>query len=106
MIEYENIDKDILDFLRVIYFGDITDPVKAASDRAYRDFNRTLCFNNMLQEKECDELRNDLRCEVTNIFKGEIPGIVGAGVKDPNDYDEWHDGICEKICKTYQDANR
>lgn len=36
------VDKDILDFLKAIYFGDFTDPLKVASSRAYRDMNRTI----------------------------------------------------------------
>lgn len=41
------VDKDILDFLKAIYFGDFTDPLKVASSRAYRDMNRTIRFNGL-----------------------------------------------------------
>ena len=40
------VDKDVLDFLKIIYFGTISDPFEAAAFRAYRDFNRTLRFGN------------------------------------------------------------
>ena len=40
-------DKAILDFLKAIYFGDFSDPLKAASSRAYRDMNRTIRFNGL-----------------------------------------------------------
>lgn len=98
-IEYVSIDKDILDFLKVIYFGAITDPMEAASDRAYRDFNRTIRFNNMPQER-----RDFLRHTVTALFQKEIPALVDAGVPDQNAYDAWHHKICEQIRTTYRNA--
>lgn len=41
------VDKDIPDFLKVIYFGDFTNPLKVANSRAYRDMNRTIRFNGL-----------------------------------------------------------
>lgn len=43
----ENVDSDILNFLRVIYFGSYTNPYKAASSRAYLDMNRTIRFKGL-----------------------------------------------------------
>lgn len=36
-ITYTTVDTDALDFLKVIYFGAITNPYEAASKRAYLD---------------------------------------------------------------------
>lgn len=79
-IEYVSIDKDILDFLKVIYFGAITDPMEAASDRAYRDFNRTIRFNNMPQER-----RDFLRHTVTHFSKKKYLhlSMLGCQTKMP-----------------------
>ena len=37
-----SVDEDILDFLKYVYFGDFSNPIEAASGRAYLDMNRTL----------------------------------------------------------------
>lgn len=58
------VDKDILDFLKAIYFGDFTDPLKVASSRAYRDMNRTIRFNGLQ-----DATRLALREKVNGVFE-------------------------------------
>lgn len=58
------VDKDILDFLKAIYFGDFTDPLKVASSRAYRDMNRTIRFNGLP-----DATRLALREKVNAVFE-------------------------------------
>ncbi len=58
------VDKDILDFLKTIYFGDFTDPLKAASSRAYQDMNRTIIFKGMP-----DATRLALREKVNDVFE-------------------------------------
>lgn len=98
-IEYVSVDKDALDFLKVIYFGAITDSMSAASDRAYRDLNRTIRFKDMPQER-----RDFLRHSVTTLFKKEIPELVQFGVDDQNGYDSWHYHVCCKIRTYYRDA--
>lgn len=98
-IEYVSVDKDVLDFLKVVYFGAIADPMAAASDRAYRDLNRTLRFNNMPQDK-----RDSLRQWVTDLFRAEIPALVNTGVNNQKDFDAWHYRICSQIRTYYQDA--
>lgn len=98
-IEYVSVDKDVLDFFKVIYFGTITDPMVAASDRAYRDLNRTIRFKNMPQER-----RDSLRQSVTALFKKEIPALVEAGADNQENYDSWHRRICGQIRTYYRDA--
>ncbi|MCI5868791.1 MAG: hypothetical protein MR224_04690 [Dorea sp.] len=98
-IEYISVDKDILDFYKVIYFGATSDPIAAASDRAYLDLNRTIRFNKMPQEK-----RDSLRHSVMLLFKKEIPSFVEAGVENQCDYDSWHYRICQEIRTYYREA--
>ena len=98
-IDYVSVDKDVLDFFKVIYFGAITDPMSAASDRTYRDLNRTIRFKDMPQER-----RDFLRHSVTTLFKKEIPELVQFGVDDQNGYDSWHHHVCCKIRTYYRDA--
>ena len=75
MAEYKKemvaVDKDALDFLKVIYFGTITDPFEAASFRAYRDFNRTLRFGDMGAGT-----RIELRKQATAILRERIADIA------------------------------
>ncbi len=55
-ITYTTVDTDALDFLKVIYFGVITNPYEAASKRAYLDMNRTIRFNGMPEKKELNSV--------------------------------------------------
>ncbi len=41
------VDKDILDFLKVPYFGTFSNPFKVASSKVYYDKNRTIRFNGL-----------------------------------------------------------
>lgn len=70
-ITYTTVDTDALDFLKVIYFGVITNPYEAASKRAYLDMNRTIRFNGMSEEK-----RTELRTAVTALLEKKNPAIV------------------------------
>lgn len=98
-IEYVQVDKDILEFLKVIYFGTIECPMTAASHRAYRDLNRTIRFEGMPQDR-----RNELRDEVTTLFKRNVPMLVEQGVKSQEAYDTWHCQMCNEIRSLYRDA--
>ena len=99
MAENITVDRDVLDFLRTIYFGVYTNPYVAASSRAYRDMNRTIRFNGMEQEQ-----RNALRSSVDELLEKEITSLVVDGVKSQDEYDKWHFKICEKIRKIYSEA--
>ncbi len=90
------IDEDIIEFLKTIYFGNLSDPLKAASNRAYRDMNRTIRFNS-LQSTERRKLRE---CTTTK-FSEEIDYLCSCAVKSQDDYDSWHYNVCKSIIKTY-----
>lgn len=92
------VDKDILDFLKAVYFGDFSDCMKAASSRAYRDMNRTIRFNSLHSN-----IRIYLRERVTVIFEREIPLLTSEVVKKQEDFDDWHFNICYAIRKLYRD---
>ena len=93
------VDKDALDFLKVIYFGAITDPYEAASFRAYRDFNRTLRFGEMP-----DEVRLDLRKQVTEILRERISNIAEETHMTQESFDTWHKETCGLIRQPYVNA--
>ncbi len=103
MAEYKKemvlVDKDCLDFLKVIYFGTITDPFEAASFRAYRDFNRTLRFGNMESTT-----RVELRKKASEILRQRISDIASATHMTQDDYDGWHRKTCYLLRQPYSDA--
>lgn len=99
IIEMTKVDKDALDFLKVIYFGAITDPYEAASFRAYRDFNRTLRFGDM-----ADEARIDLRKQATEILRERISNIAEETHMTQETFDTWHKETCGLIRQPYVKA--
>lgn len=98
-VEFVRVDKDILNFFKVIYFGDINDPIEAASNRAYRDLNRTIRYN----ATPTDE-RNRLRDSVTRSFREEIPALIRRVILDQCGYDTWHRHVCSQIRTYYRDT--
>jgi len=98
-MSFVTVDQDILDFLKVIYFNDISDQFAAASNRAYRDMNRTIRFCGLSEDK-----RDTLRCEVTDFLREAIPEIVHTQNTDQKSYDLWHFQVCTIIRTMYRDA--
>lgn len=98
-IEHVCVDKDILNFLKVVYFGDVNDPMVAAADRAYRDLNRTIRY-----KATSLDVRNRLRKKTIALFREEISALVNTVVLDQSDYDIWHYYICSQIRTYYRDA--
>lgn len=94
-----DVDKDIIDFLKAIYFGDYTNTLQAASNRAYRDMNRTIRFKSL---SAC--VRVELREQVYIIFNEEIKYLVNGNIKKREDFDEWHCTVCTRMKEIY--ANR
>lgn len=92
------VDKDILDFLKAIYFGDFTDPLKVASSRAYRDMNRTIRFNGLP-----DATRLALREKVNAVFDAELSKLKADSITSQDEFDAWHHSVSDKIKKLYLD---
>ena len=93
-----DVDKDILDFLKAIYFGDFSNSMKAASSRAYRDMNRTIRFNALPSS-----VRIELREQVTCVLDKEIKHLVGGDIKTKEQFDSWHHTTCMQIREKYRD---
>ncbi len=98
-VEYQNVDKDILDFLKVIYFGKITNLFEAASFRAYLDFNRTLRFGKI---EKCE--REQLRKKGSEILKSQIEGLPNKGITTQDAFDLWHKDTCSMLRQPYLDS--
>lgn len=95
-----SVDKDSYEFLKTIYFGVYNDPFEAASNRAYRDFCRTL----LLSDIETDK-RYDLRRKVTDILRSRITEIDRITSVTKHEFDEWHKETCLLIQQAYTEMN-
>ena len=88
-----NVDEDTLKFLKFSYFGDLTNLIEAAVNRAYRDMCRTLNL------KDISEAISKLKEEVKAIFENENKKHILNNIKNQDDFDTWHRGLCDKIIK-------
>lgn len=94
--------KDILHFLKQLYFGDYQkDCYRVSSDRAFRDFCRTI------REKEYknipDEQKDAARTTVAVFIKERI-GELGKCNPTQEAFDMWHKETCEGIQKKFKIA--
>lgn len=89
-------EKDIFEFFKYSYFGNLKDPIEAASNRAYRDMCRTLNFD-ILPKKDKDTIISNLKEDVNVIFKKEIPIINEGSITSQKEFDTWHHGLCNNI---------
>ena len=94
-------DKQIRNFLLNALFGSNykNDYVTAASNRAYRDFNRTIRFYANVSADE----RAKTKERITSIIKASIEGYVSKGKINKKKFDEFHTATCEAIKEEYKD---
>lgn len=86
------IDKTILDFLYKIYFNFSDGNKKAAINRAYRDFNRTLI--GLPTEKE----RPYLKKKWSDLLEKEIESTqLVEKFNNWNDFNIWHKTLCTNL---------
>ena len=98
-ITFTTIDTDILDFLKLSYFGSITNAYEIASKKAYLDMNRTIRFDGMAKEK-----RRELRSSVTTLLEKELRQLTPDKIRSQEDYDQWHQEQCTKIRTLYRNS--
>lgn len=112
---YIQIDEDILYSLYGFYFGDVSDKYKAATYRAYRDFNRTIDFNLQYRlhipklddlskenkKKEIDK-RIQLKNDTAGVFKQKIEELRQKESINQVEFDEWHNNVCNEIIAKYR----
>lgn len=90
-------EKDLLKFLKFLYFGDLSNPIKAASNRAYRDMCRTIRFGNFSKDD-----RVKLKKEVNSSLDTEIKKLVNGSITSEKEFDKWHEQLCKKIIDEYK----
>ena len=93
-----------LEFLCGVYFGRTygDDPCKAASSRAYRDFNRTIRFKQKDNDKDNDKKRKELREETTILIREFIQKLKDNECLDQDTFDDEHKKLSESIISTYK----
>lgn len=87
----EDLTKKAYNFILQCYFGDMSDPVEAAIDRAYSDMaSHTLKgFKDYYEKWEC-------RFEASKEIYNEV-----FALNDGIDYDDWHKTLCGNIKGKY-----
>ena len=105
-----NLSKAAIDFLLYSYFGITAADLKIkdkvitiCAQRAYLDLSRTVSFGNDFKDGKTDDAKTkNYRTGKRKDFKDEICKIIKDGVCDlikssPDDYDENHNMLCERI---------
>lgn len=89
-------EKDILEFFKYSYFGNLKDPIEAASNRAYRDMCRTLDFKD-IDENDKKNFKEEVKAILKNIIKNEDKNQNINNIKNQDEFDTWHHGLCDNI---------
>ena len=92
------IDKDSLDFLYAVYFGNYEDEFHASANRVYRDMNRTLRFNGLRQED-----RDNLRKMTLDVIQRQVDILWHKDIVDQTAYDLWHQNLAERMVDLYNE---
>lgn len=82
-------------FLRRAYFGDVSTPIDACVDRAYRDFNRTLHGMGKLPHRS--HIHERARVQV----RMSLEGLAASSLTDQAGFDAWHQDTCLRLGASY-----
>ena len=91
-------EKNILEFFKYSYFGNLKAPIDSASNRAYRDMCRTLRFGNFQGD------RMELKKDVNGFLDKQIKKLVNCSITSEKEFDEWHKQLCIKISDEYKNS--
>lgn len=94
---YVTVPRIQYEFIRLMAFGKLDDPLATASRKAYHDLQRTIHYSGAEQE-----IRNDLRMEIDQIVKRDFPYVFAQNGITQVEYDKWHEALCMKIVFIYQ----
>lgn len=88
------VDSNILEFLKMLYFGVTDNPFEAASRSAYTDMCRTIRFHGKNGEA--------LRKSIDVLLEERIPELIT--VDNSEKFTQWHYSICKQIVDKYEAA--
>lgn len=89
-------ESDIQKFYKTSLFGNESDMIAAASKRAYRDFCRTIDFEEKTDHSKAVE-------EVTSVIRTRLKRL--SGVQSREGYDKWHKELNDAIADAFTDAS-
>lgn len=89
-------NEELLEFFKYSYFGNLKDPIEAAINRAYRDMCRTLDFKDFT-EKDKTDFKKEVKAILKNIMKNEDKNQNINNIKNQDEFDIWHHGLCHNI---------
>ena len=92
-----SVDQDILLFLKFAYFGNMSNPLEAASRSAYHDMMRTIRFYDLPQSD-----RWEMREKVNKLLKEEIDWLDSSHIRSQSVFDNWHRKLSDEIKMIYQ----
>lgn len=91
-------EKDILEFFKYSYFGNLQDPIEASVNRAYRDMCRTLDFKN-ITENDKKNFKEEVKSIFKDIIKNKDKNQNLNNIKNQDEFDIWHRRLCNNIIK-------
>jgi hypothetical protein len=88
--------KEIEEYLCKLYFGDISNPIKASIKMAYLDFCRTL---HGIQKDGGIKLREKAKVKL----EGQINTLFELKIDSQESFDQWHKSCCKKLIQCFED---
>jgi hypothetical protein len=90
-------DRDYDEFYKTMFYGDLSDPLKAAIKSAYRDLCRTI--SGFSKKANHDFILSNANREL----KIMVQELLSKGVKNQGDFDNWHRKTCTRLIKQFDD---
>lgn len=87
--------EQVRDYMYFVYFGDYRDPFKAAINRAYLDFNRTL------HNFGANDQRQQTYAKAEQQLIAQLQAMLSVALAGQEQYDKWHRDCCDQLIATF-----
>ena len=87
--------EQVRDYMYFVYFGDYRDPFKAAINRAYLDFNRTL------HNFGANDQRQQTYAKAEQQLIAQLHSMLSIALAGQEQYDKWHRDCCDQLIATF-----
>lgn len=88
-------ESDVKEYLILLYFGPVNDPVRKSVGRAYRDFNRTL--RGLSRHPGASDITSTARAHLQQTLNG----LQTAEFNNQDKFDNWHETLCAQLKQFY-----
>lgn len=89
------VEREIQNYWIGLYLGNLSDPIMAAINRAYRDFNRTLVGISL-------SINDEKRIMLRETMKSTVVELIKHSFNDQDEFDNWHKKECDKIIESFK----